>query len=324
MDQQKHRSNPCLYFVVPCYNEEGALPKTFSIFLNKVQLLIREGLISTSSKVLFVNDGSSDHTWSFIKQLSNKYSEIEGISLSRNRGHQNALLAGLMYARSRCDLTISIDCDGQDDIDASDEMVKDYLSGYDIVYGVRDNRDSDTWFKRTSAESFYKLLSKMGVETVFNHADYRLLSSRALNELARYKEVNLFLRGMVPLIGFKSTSVSYTRAERIAGDSHYPLSKMVGLAVDGISSLSITPLHYIFYTGAAVFGLSIVLIVWAIVSALLGQTVSGWASIMAVLAFLGGLILLALGIIGEYVGKMYLEVKARPRYCISETTEDRS
>ena len=313
---------PVLYIVIPCYNEQEVLPITAPMFLNKLNALIQGGLIAEDSRILFVNDGSTDGTWELIRSLSEENEHYLGISQSRNRGHQNALLAGLMEAKDRCDISISIDCDGQDDINAMDRMIREYLDGCEVVYGVRSNRDTDTVFKRTTAQGFYKLLSAMGAEVVYNHADYRLLSSRVLNELANFKEVNLFLRGMVPLVGFKSTSVEYVRAERLAGESKYPLKKMLSLAADGITSLSVKPLRLITSFGVFVALLSFIGVIWAIVSALCGDTVAGWASTTCIVCFVGGVQLICLGIIGEYIGKIYLETKGRPRYIISERTYD--
>ena len=313
---------PVLYIVIPCYNEQEVLPITAPMFLKKLTQLIGDGLIAEGSRIMFVNDGSSDGTWELIRALSEENEHYIGISQSRNRGHQNALLAGLMEARDRCDISISIDCDGQDDIDAMDKMVAEYLGGCDVVYGVRSSRETDSFFKRTTAQGFYKLLSKMGAEVVYNHADYRLLSARVLRELANFKEVNLFLRGMVPLVGFKSTCVEYARAERLAGKSKYPLKKMLSLAADGITSLSVKPLRLITSFGVFVALLSFVGVIWAIVSALCGETVAGWASTTCIVCFVGGVQLICLGIIGEYIGKIYLETKGRPRYIISDRTYD--
>lgn len=313
---------PVLYIVIPCYNEQEVLPITAPMFLKKLTQLCGDGLIADDSRIMFVNDGSSDGTWELIRALSEENEHYIGISQSRNRGHQNALLAGLMEARDRCDISISIDCDGQDDIDAMDKMVAEYLGGCDIVYGVRSSRETDSFFKRTTAQGFYKLLEKMGAEVVYNHADYRLLSARVLRELANFKEVNLFLRGMVPLVGFKSTCVEYARAERLAGKSKYPLKKMLSLAADGITSLSVKPLRLITSFGVFVALLSFVGVIWAIVSALCGETVAGWASTTCIVCFVGGVQLICLGIIGEYIGKIYLETKGRPRYIISERTYD--
>ena len=313
---------PVLYIVIPCYNEQEVLPITAPMFLKKLTQLCDDVLISDDSRIMFVNDGSSDGTWALIRVLSEENEHYIGISQSRNRGHQSALLAGLMEARDRCDISISIDCDGQDDIDAMDKMVAEYLGGCDIVYGVRSSRETDSFFKRTTAQGFYKLLEKMGAEVVYNHADYRLLSARVLRELANFKEVNLFLRGMVPLVGFKSTCVEYARAERLAGKSKYPLKKMLSLAADGITSLSVKPLRLITSFGVFVALLSFVGVIWAIVSALCGETVAGWASTTCIVCFVGGVQLICLGIIGEYIGKIYLETKGRPRYIISERTYD--
>ncbi len=314
---------PRLIIVIPCYNEQEVLPITAPQFLAKINQLASEGLISGDSRVMFVNDGSKDDTWNIIQQLADQDEHYIGIAQSRNRGHQNAVLAGLMEAKDMCDITISIDCDGQDDINAMDEMVKAYLEGCEIVYGVRSKRDTDTFFKRFTAESFYKLLNSMGAEVVFNHADYRLISSRALQELAKFKEVNIFLRGMVPLVGFKSTSVYYERSERAAGKSHYPLSKMLALAFDGITSLSIKPIKMIIGMGVVVAFISFIGIIWAVVEAILGKTVMGWASTTCIICFLSGVQLISVGVIGEYIGKIYMEVKQRPRYIISDRTWER-
>ena len=311
---------PKLYMIIPCYNEQEVLPMTAPEFLSKLQSLIETKGLSDDSRVLFVNDGSTDDTWKIIKELAATDPHYIGVSLSRNRGHQNAVLAGLMEAKDLCDITISIDCDGQDDINAMDEMVDQYTNGFDVVYGVRSKRDTDTFFKRFTAESYYKLLNSMGVEVIFNHADYRLISSRVLQEFANFPEVNLFLRGMIPLVGFPSTQVYYERHERVAGKSHYPLSKMFTLAFDGITSLSIKPIRMITTFGILVTIGSIIAIFWAIITALTGHSVSGWASLMCVICFFGGAILMALGVIGEYIGKAYIESKRRPRYIISERT----
>ena len=269
-----------------------------------------------------MNDGSKDHTWKIISELAKKDKHFCGISQSRNRGHQNAVLAGLMEAKEKCDITISIDCDGQDDINAMDEMIEEYMDGCEIVYGVRSSRETDTFFKRATAQGFYKLLNVMGVEVIYNHADYRLLSAKVLKELSNFKEVNLFLRGMIPLVGFKSTSVYYARHERMAGESHYPLKKMLDLAFDGITSLSVKPIRMITMFGFAVAVISFVAVIWAFISALLGNTVPGWASMTCIICFLSSIQLISLGVIGEYIGKIYMEVKGRPRYIISERTDD--
>lgn len=313
-------SRPILWIVIPCYNEEDVLPITAPMFLEQIQTMISKEKISAKSRILFVNDGSKDSTWDIICKLAQDDEHYIGISQSRNRGHQNAVLAGLMEARDVCDITISIDCDGQDDITVMERMVDEYLAGAEVVYGVRSKRDTDTFFKRFTAESFYKLLDKMGVETVYNHADYRLISARVLQEFAGFQEVNIFLRGMIPLVGYKSTTVYYERHERIAGESHYPLSKMLTIAVDGITSLSVRPISIITGAGCVVSLIGFVGIIWAIITAILGNAVPGWASIVCIVCFLGGIQLLSLGVIGEYIGKIYLESKHRPRYIISDKT----
>ena len=313
---------PVLYIVIPCYNEEEVLPITSEMFLKKLMSLIDSDIISCDSRIMFVNDGSSDKTWDIICSLAEKDVHFTGISQSRNRGHQSTVLAGLMEAADKCDITISIDCDGQDDIDAMDKMIEAYANGCEIVYGVRSKRDTDTFFKRFTAEGFYKLMTCMGVEIVFNHADYRLISSRALKELENFKEVNLFLRGMVPLVGFKSTSVYYERHERLAGKTHYPLRKMLNLAIDGITSLSTAPLRLITSLGCVVAFISFIGVIWSVVMAIIGKTVAGWASMTSIICFIGGVQLICLGVLGEYIGKIYMEVKHRPRYIISERTDD--
>ena len=316
------REKPILYIIIPCYNEEQVLPITAPMFLKKICDLENKGKISAGSRILFVNDGSRDQTWELIKKLAAEDIHYKGISQSRNRGHQNAVLAGLMEAKEKADITISIDCDGQDDIDAMDAMIEAYEDGAEVVYGVRSSRKTDTFFKRFTAESFYRLMNWMGAEVVFNHADYRLVSSKVLEAFSDFKEVNIFLRGMFPLVGFKSTSVSYERNERIAGESHYPLKKMLALAIDGITSLSIKPIRLITGMGILISILGVLAIIWAIVMQVTGHTVAGWASLICVVAFLGGIQLLSLGVLGEYIGKIYLETKARPRYIISEKTDD--
>ena len=313
---------PILYIIIPCYNEQEVLPVTAPMFLDKLTQLRDRGKISPDSRILFINDGSRDNTWNIICDLSRQDERFQGIAQSRNRGHQAAVLAGLMEAKDRCDVTISIDCDGQDDINAMDEMIDAYLDGCEIVYGVRSRRDTDTFFKRFTAEGFYKLLNLMGAEVVFNHADYRLISSRALQEFANFKEVNLFLRGMVPMVGFKSTSVYYERHERLAGESKYPLKKMLALAFDGITSLSVKPIRLVFFMGLIIMLLSFIGILWAVIAAFAGATVSGWASLACIVCFMGGMQCLFLGLIGEYIGKIYLEVKGRPRYIIGDRTEE--
>lgn len=312
-----------LWIVIPCYNEEAVLPITSSLFLEELKELISKNKISDESKILFVNDGSKDTTWEIIKELSKTNSHFIGINQSRNRGHQNAVLAGLMEAKDIADITISIDCDGQDDITAMESMIDAYNDGCEVVYGVRSKRDTDTFFKRFTAESFYKILNIMGAEVVFNHADYRLVSSRVLQEFADFKEVNLFLRGMFPLVGFKSTSVYYERHERIAGESHYPLKKMLALAFEGITSLSIKPLRIITGIGCFVALLSFIGVIWAVISSIFGYVVAGWTSMTCIICFVSGVQLISLGILGEYIGKIYMEVKNRPRYIISERTYQR-
>lgn len=311
---------PILYVVIPCYNEEEVLPVTSGLFFDKIRALAKAEKISPESRVLFVNDGSKDNTWPIIRKLSEENECCEGICLSRNRGHQNALLAGLMTARRYADVTISIDCDGQDDINAMDEMIDHYHKGMDIVYGVRSKRDTDTWFKRTTAESFYKLMNALGAQTVYNHADYRLMSRRALDGLAQFHEVNLFLRGLVPLVGYPSSIVTYERAERMAGESHYPLKKMLSFAFDGITSLSVKPIRLITTLGFLISFISALAILWVFATKFFGQTVSGWSSMACAIFFMGGVQLLCLGVIGEYIGKIYNETKARPRFLISEST----
>ncbi len=314
--------NKTLYIVIPCYNEEAVLPITAPMFLEKLNSLIEKGLRGENSKVLFVNDGSKDSTWNIIAGLSAMNDKFVGITLTRNRGHQNALLAGLMWAKDRRDVTISIDCDGQDDINAMDEMLKNYHEGCHVVYGVRSKRDTDSFFKRFTAESFYKFMQFMGAETVFNHADYRLMSKEALEGLSQFKEANIYLRGTVPMVGYKSTAVYYERTERLAGESHYPLSKMINLALNGITSLSVKPLRYITGIGFAMSIVSFVIMLYAVFTKFFGETVTGWTSMIAVMCLISGIQLLCLGIIGEYIGKIYTETKERPKYIIEKTTED--
>ena len=313
-------AKPILYIVIPCYNEEAVLPVTAPMFLKKLEALVDSGRVSASSRILFVNDGSKDATWALISALAEKDPRVLGVCLSRNRGHQNAVLAGLMEAMDRCDITISIDCDGQDDLDAMDAMVDAYLDGCEVVYGVRSRRDTDTWFKRTTAQGFYRLMNGLGAEVVYNHADYRLVSSLVLHHFADFGEVNIFLRGMFPLVGFKSTCVYYERRERLAGESHYPLGKMLALAFNGITSLSVKPINLITGVGVGFSLLGLVASLWAVVKVILGQTVHGWASLFCIVCLLGGIQLVSLGVIGQYVGKTYMETKHRPRYIISERT----
>ena len=299
--------NPILYIVIPCYNEEEVLPVTSGIFRDEIRDLIAKDKISSESRVLFVDDGSKDSTWQIITSLALEDPVFTGIRQSRNRGHQSSVLAGLMEAKDRADIVISIDCDGQDDVTAMEDMVDAYADGCDIVYGIRSSRESDTFFKRSSAQLYYKLLNAMGAEVVYNHADYRLTSSKVLQEFANFKEVNLYLRGMFPLVGFKSTSVYYERRERIAGSSHYSLAKMLGLAFDGITSLSIKPIRMIAVIGAIMSFLSFIGIIWAVVDRFMGNTVPGWASTVVIIFLTCGLQMLSLGVIGEYIGKIYMK-----------------
>lgn len=307
-----------LYIVVPCYNEEEVLPETSRRLREKLERLIAAGQIAGDSRVLFVNDGSKDRTWSIIRDLHGQSPLFSGVDLTRNRGHQNALLAGLMTAKDRADMVISMDADLQDDVDAIDAMVARYHEGFDVVYGVRSSRKKDTFFKRFTAESFYRVMNALGAETVFNHADFRLLSRAALEGLSQFQEVNLFLRGLVPLVGYASTTVEYERGERFAGESKYPLKKMLAFAMEGVTSLSTKPLRWITALGFLIFFVSVVMLITFIVQWAMGMTVAGWASVVCSVWAIGGLILLSLGVIGEYLGKIYLETKARPRFLIRE------
>ena len=311
-----------LYIVVPCYNEEEVLPETARRLGDKLSALNASGKISEKSRVLFVNDGSKDQTWEIISGLHRKDRRFSGVDLSRNRGHQNALLAGLMTAKSRCDMAVSMDADLQDDIDAIDAMVEQYQTGCDVVYGVRSSRKKDSFFKRVTAEGFYRALNALGAETVFNHADFRLLSRRALEGLAEFREVNLFLRGIVPMVGYPSAIVEYERGERFAGESKYPLKKMLAFALEGITSLSIKPIRMITGLGFFIFLVSIVMLIYSVARWATGATIIGWASVICSVWAIGGLILLSLGVIGEYIGKIYLETKARPRFLIREVLDD--
>ena len=311
-----------LYIVDPCYNEEEVLPETARRLGDKLRGLMAAGKISPKSRVLFVNDGSRDGTWGVISRLHAADPLFSGVDLSRNRGHQNALLAGLMTARDRCDMAVSMDADLQDDVDAVDAMVEKYSEGCDIVYGVRSSRKKDTFFKRVTAEGFYRVMNFLGAETVFNHADYRLMSRRALDGLAEFREVNLFLRGIVPMIGYTVGTVEYERGERFAGESKYPLKKMLSFAMEGITSLSTKPIRYITLLGFLIFLVSLLMLVYSIVRWAHGDTIVGWASLICSVWAIGGLILLSLGVIGEYIGKIYLETKARPRFLIREILED--
>ena len=312
---------PLLWIIVPCYNEEKVLPLTAPRVLEKTRQLVSGGQISDSSRILFVNDGSVDSTWDIIQALARQNPRFIGISQSRNRGQQSSLLAGLMEAKGKCDITISIDCDGQDDIDAMDEMVRKYSEeGCKVVYGVRSSRGKDSFFKRFTAESFYKLMGSMGAQLVFNHADYRLVSNEVLEAFAGFEEANLFLRGLFPLVGFKSGTVYYERGSRLAGKSHYPFAKMLALALDGVTSLSVKPLHLISLFGTLIAFVSFIGVIWSVVQVLRGKTVAGWASTTCIICFVSGVQLISLGIIGEYIGKIYMETKKRPRYIISERT----
>ena len=307
-----------LYVVLPCYNEEEVLPETSKRLLELFDSMRKENLIDSLSRIVFVDDGSKDRTWDLISSLTSEHDEIYGIKLAKNAGHQNALLAGLMTVRNSCECVISIDADLQDDIGAIPEMVKKYQEGCDVVYGVRSKRETDTFLKRTTAELFYKLMLGLGVNMVYNHADYRLMSERALNALSEFTEVNLFLRGMVPLVGYKSDTVYYERAERFAGKSKYPLKKMLSFALNAITSFSVTPIRLISALGASACIIAIIMAVYTLVQKFTGHTDSGWASIMMSIWFIGGVQLISLGLIGEYIGKMYKEVKHRPRYIIEE------
>ncbi len=307
-----------LYIVIPCYNEQSVLRETEKRLSAKIAQMTENGLISDKSRIVFVDDGSTDDTWGLIKEMYEKHNHVTGIRSSRNRGHQNTLLEGLMTVRDDCDITISMDADLQDDIEALDDFVKQYYAGCEIVYGVRSDRKTDTWFKRTSAQMFYRLQRLLGVNVVYNHADYRLMSRRALEELSGFGEVNLFLRGMVPLIGLKTGVVRYERNRRFAGESKYPLKKMIAFALDGITSFSIRPIRIITWTGVLLFGISVCLLVYFFAGYLMGKTIRGWASLVISIWGISGLQLLALGVIGEYVGKMYMETKGRPRYIVEE------
>lgn len=312
-----------LYIVVPCYNEEEVLPETSKRLKEKVNGMIAAGKISERSRILFVNDGSRDCTWEIISALHKEDPIFSGVDLTRNRGHQNALLAGLMTAKDLCDMAISMDADLQDDVDAAERMVDEYYAGCDIVYGVRSSRKKDTFFKRFTAEGFYRVMNALGAETVFNHADYRLMSARALEGLASFQEVNLFLRGIVPMIGYRTGTVEYERGERFAGESKYPLKKMLSFAWEGITSLSTKPIRFITGLGGTVFFASLVMLITFLVRWAMGLTVAVWAGPMCSVWAIGGLILLAIGVVGEYIGKIYLETKARPRFLIREVLDQK-
>jgi len=319
---QKNRLPGTLYIVVPCYNEEAVLPESIKQLGSKLSRLIETGLASENSKVLFIDDGSTDKTWTLIEEAHNSSKQISGIKLSRNKGHQNALLAGLLAAMSTADVTISIDADLQDDIECMDEFLQQYHNGCDIVYGVRSNRKKDSAFKRGTAQFFYKFMQWLGVNIVYNHADYRLMSKRALEGLSSFKEVNMFLRGIVPLIGYKTGTVTYTRGERFAGESKYPLKKMLAFAWDGITSFSVRPIRFVAIFGFIAFLVSIGLMIKFLIDYILGYTVSGWSTLAISIWLFGGLQLLALGMIGEYIGKIYSEVKARPKYIVEQVLDD--
>ena len=311
-----------LYMVIPCYNEQEVLPETSKRLKEKLSTLVKAGKIGPESRIIFVNDGSKDRTWEIIRRLHEEDPVFGGVNLSRNRGHQNALLAGLMTVKDHADMAISMDADLQDDINAIDEMVEKYLNGTDIVYGVRSSRAKDTFFKKATAEGFYKLMNTMGVNTVFNHADYRLMSKRALEGLAEFREVNLFLRGIVPMIGYSTDVVYYERGERFAGESKYPLGKMLSFAIEGITSLSTKPIRMITFLGFFIFLVSIGILIYSLVRHFMGATIVGWTTLMVSVWAIGGLILLSLGVVGEYIGKIYLETKARPRFLIEEFLND--
>lgn len=311
-----------LYLVIPCYNEEEVLHETSKRLLDKMNTMIERELIHKDSKILFVNDGSKDKTWSIIEELHNQNDIFSGVNLSRNKGHQNALLAGLMTAKEYADMTISLDADLQDDIDVIDKFVEEYYSGSDIVYGVRSSRETDTFFKRTTALGFYKFMNTLGVDVVYNHADYRLMSKRALEGLSEFKEANLFLRGIVPLIGYKFSIVEYERHERFAGESKYPLKKMLTFAWDGITSFSVKPIRIITSLGFFIFFISFIAIIYSLVSKFMGNAQAGWTSLTASIWMIGGIQLLSLGVIGEYIGKIYTETKRRPRFIIKDTLID--
>ena len=316
------RKDNILYVVIPCYNEEEVLEETTKQLKVKMEDLIKSKKISNKSKVMYVNDGSKDNTWELIKEINKKEKLFTGITLSRNKGHQNALLAGLMTAKNYADVVISMDADLQDDINAIDEMIDKYLEGCDIVYGARSKRKTDTWFKRVTAEGFYKFMHLMGVDVVYNHADYRLTSKRVLEDFSEFKEVNLFLRGMFPLVGYKSDIVYYERKERFAGESKYPLKKMLNFAWDGITSFSVKPIRLVLNVGIIIFVLSMLMLLYCLVIKLIGKAVEGWTFIVGSIWLVSGIQMLSIGIIGEYIGKIYSETKRRPRYIVAENLEE--
>lgn len=307
-----------LYLVVPCYNEEAVLLQSNTILCNKMNELIASGLISKRSKIMYVDDGSVDATWDIIKSFYEQDDRIQGLKLSRNKGHQMALMAGLMYAKKSADIVISLDADLQDDVNVINQFIEEYKKGAEIVYGVRNSRKTDSFLKRNTAIAFYRLMDKLGVESVYNHADYRLMSKRALDALEDFPEVNLFLRGVVPLIGFQTACVKYDRGERLAGESKYPLKKMISFAIEGVTSCSVKPIHIITMLGIGISFFAFLLLCYAVIGHATGGTVSGWTSLLVAILFLGGFQIIGIGVIGEYIGKIYLEVKKRPRYIVDE------
>lgn len=321
---KKENKISTLYVVIPCYNEEEVLGETTKQLKKKIEKLIKDKKISGKSKVMYVNDGSKDNTWSLIKKINEKEPLFTGITLSRNRGHQNALLAGLMTAKKYSDVVISMDADLQDDINAMDEMIEKYNNGKDIVYGVRSSRKKDTWFKKTTAQGFYKFMKMMGVDVVYNHADYRLTSKRVLDEFENFKEVNLFLRGMFPLVGYSSDVVYYERNERFAGESKYPLKKMLNFAWDGITSFSVKPIRLVLNLGILIFAISLLVLLYCLIVKVCGKAVTGWTFVVSSIWLVAGIQMLSIGIIGEYIGKIYSETKARPRFIVSENLEEKN
>lgn len=305
-----------IYFIIPCYNEEDVLTETAERLSMKVEVLVKQKKINANSRIIFVDDGSKDNTWGIIKNLSEKKSVFGGIKLSRNRGHQNALLSGLLTVKDNCDAVISMDADLQDDIEAVEKFIEKFYEGCEVVYGVRSERKKDTAFKKYTAQSFYKIMSKLGVDIVYNHADYRLMSRRAIDALEDFKEVNLFLRGIVPLIGYKSDIVLYERDERFAGESKYPLKKMISFALEGITSFSVKPIRMVFLTGVVVFSISLFILMYSLIQWGLGNTITGWTTTVASIWAIGGIQILCIGIVGEYIGKIYMETKSRPKFII--------
>lgn len=318
--KRKECMSKVLFLIIPCYNEEDVLKHTANIFINKINNLMNKNIISNDSKVLFIDDGSNDGTWDIIKELADNNKEVVGISHSRNVGHQNAIYSGLMASKDYADITITMDSDGQDDVETIDKMIKENEKGFDVVYGVRDDRKTDSWFKRTSAEIYYKTLRRINSDIVYNHADFRLLSKRIIFELEKFTENNLFMRGIIPLIGFKSTIVYYKRNKRLAGNSKYNLIKMINFSIDGVTNFSEVPLRMITILGMIVSCVSFLFILWALLTAIFGRVVSGWTSLICIISFIGGIQLLCIGVIGEYIGKIYIESKHRPRYIVAEKT----